>query len=67
MSERDFQIWQLERQLVALKLSLFLLTSSILFLGYVQVRTTLLGIVISVMGLISCFVGVMNFKIFQKD
>jgi hypothetical protein len=30
------------------------------------VRTTLLGIVISVMGLISCFVGVMNFKSIPK-
>jgi hypothetical protein len=61
MSERDFQMWQVERQLIALRLSLFLLTSSILFLGYVQVRTTWLGIIISVMGLISCLIGAVNF------
>jgi len=29
--DRDFERWQLEKQLVAAKLSLFLLTSSILF------------------------------------
>ncbi|MEM2505994.1 MAG: hypothetical protein QXF61_02985 [Nitrososphaeria archaeon] len=57
-----FQLWQLERQLLAVKLSLFLLTSSILFLGYVQVRATWLGIVISAAGIFSCMIGALNFK-----
>jgi len=59
---KNFQLWQLERQLLAVKLSLFLLTSSILFLGYVQVRATWLGIVISIAGIFSCVIGALNFK-----
>jgi len=51
---RDFQIWQLERQLIVQRLTIYLLTSSILFLGFVAVRTSWLGILVAFMGLISC-------------
>ena len=60
--DRDFERWQLEKQLVAAKLSLFLLTSSILFLGCVQVRASWLGVFTSLMGIVSCIVGFLYFK-----
>ena len=60
--KRDFATWQLERQLLYQRLSLFLVTSSILFLGYIQIRAIQLGILISIMGLTSCVLFGLNFR-----
>ncbi len=49
-----FQRWQLERQVFSNGMVIVLLLNSVLFLGYVQVRYSYLGVVLSVIGLSSC-------------
>jgi len=64
--EKYFQRWQLERQLLTQRLTLFLITNSILFLGFAQIRATWFGIFIAMMGLVLCILGAINFKGISK-
>ena len=60
--DRDFQIWQLEERLLVQRLTIYLLTSSILFLGFVNVKNLWLGILVAFMGLISCVFAWWHFR-----
>ena len=55
--DEDFQVWQLERQLLAQRLTIFLVTSSIFVLSFVQTSTKMVGIFIASIGLICCVLG----------
>ena len=58
---KEFDVWQLERKLIVQRLQIFLLTNSILFLGYVQVRESWLGVLVAFLGLICCVLGGVHF------
>jgi len=58
---KEFDVWQLERKLIVQRLQMFLLTNSILFLGYVQVRESWLGALVAFLGLICCVLGGVHF------
>ncbi len=60
--EREFQIWQLERNLLIQRLQVFLFTNSILFLGFVQLRSLWLGTAVALLGFASCILGVIHFQ-----
>lgn len=59
--DENFQVWQLERQLLAQRLSIFLVTNSIFVLGFVQTTTKIVGIFISAIGLACCILGGLYF------
>ena len=58
----DFQAWQLERQLLAQRLTLFLITSSIFVLSFVETTTRLVGIIIAFLGLLCCLLAGLYFR-----
>ena len=59
---REFEIWQLERNLLVQRLMTYLVTNSILFLGFVQIRGLWLGSTVALLGLVSCILGAIHFQ-----
>jgi len=59
--DEDFQAWQLERQLLAQRLMIFLVAISIFVLSFVQTSTKLVGIFIGTIGLVCCVLAGLYF------
>jgi ABC-type antimicrobial peptide transport system permease subunit len=61
-----FEIWQQERSFAVQRLILVLTSNSILFLGYVQVRVSLLGGIIAIFAIICNFLYAIYLSAFAK-
>ena len=61
MGDREFQIWLQERNSLTARLQVFLLASSILFLGYLQIKDLNFGVIIAGLGLGSCILASLHF------
>lgn len=62
MEEKEFQIYLQERELLPHRINIFLITNSILFIGYVQIRFHHLGGIIAVLGVVSCILALCHFR-----
>ena len=65
-SKRDWETLKNERNLFGVGISLLLLLSSLLYVGYVELKDTWLGITISSIGLISSIIGTIYVAGFQQ-
>ena len=62
----DISIWKQERGFWIPRATIILATNSILFLGYIQIRDIPLGIIVSLLALISNILFMVHFSKFSK-